>query len=114
MVITKLSFARTATVGPIPAWCARHAPGAAGTGRPVLGLLLRDLGLKDPKRPCYFGCLKGPEGILLKGCRGRCRYRWVFWLLKRGFKVSSGIVEWYRGSYGTDRDNSEIASPVLQ
>ena len=37
----------------------------------------------------------------------------LFWLLKGGFKVSSGSVEWYRIIYGTDIDNSEIASPVM-
>ena len=35
----------------------------------------------------------------------------LFWLFKGGFKVSSGTVEWYRKSYGTDF-NSEIARPV--
>ena len=34
-------------------------------------------------------------------------------LLKGRFKVSSGIVEWCRSSYGTDFENSEIASPVV-
>ena len=34
------------------------------------------------------------------------------WLIKRAFKVSSGTVEWYRSSSGTDFDNSEKASPV--
>ena len=33
-------------------------------------------------------------------------------LFKRAFKVSSGTVELYRSSYGTDLDNSELASPV--
>ena len=37
----------------------------------------------------------------------------VYWLFKRGFKVSSGTVgQWYRSSYGTNFDNSETASPV--
>ena len=34
------------------------------------------------------------------------------WLLKRGFKVSSGIVEWYSTSHGIDIENSERASPA--
>ena len=34
-------------------------------------------------------------------------------LLKGGFKVSSGTAEWSRSRYGTDFDNSELASPVL-
>ena len=38
-------------------------------------------------RVCCFGCLKG------------------------GFKVSSGTVEGYRSSCGTEFDNSESASP---
>ena len=33
--------------------------------------------------------------------------------LKRGFKASSGIVQWYRSTYGSDFENSEIASTVL-
>ena len=37
----------------------------------------------------------------------------LLWLFEKGFKVSSGTVEWYIGSYGTDFDNSEIASPVV-
>ena len=37
----------------------------------------------------------------------------LFWLFKRGFKVSSGTVEWYVSSYGTDFDDSEIARPVI-
>ena len=36
-----------------------------------------------------------------------------FWLSKGVFKVSSGTVEWYRRNYGTDFDDSEIASPDL-
>ena len=38
----------------------------------------------------------------------------LFWLFTRGFKVSSGTVEWYRyrSSYGTDFENSEIASLI--
>ena len=36
----------------------------------------------------------------------------LFWLFEAGFKVSSGTVKWYRSSYGTDFENSEIASPV--
>ena len=31
--------------------------------------------------------------------------------LKGGFKVSSGIAQWYRSSYGIDFEKSEIASP---
>ena len=43
---------------------------------------------------------------------GRCTYKEVFWLLlKRCFKVSSGTLQWYRCSYGTDSDKSEIVSP---
>ena len=39
-------------------------------------------------------------------CRCRCRYL-------RGLKVSLGnYCWWYRSSYGTDVDNSEIASLV--
>ena len=34
--------------------------------------------------------------------------------VERGFKVSSGTVKWYRSSYGTGFDNSEIASPLLR
>ena len=37
-----------------------------------------------------------------------------FWPFKGGFKVSSGTVKWYRSRYGTDFDNSEIASPDVQ
>ena len=37
-----------------------------------------------------------------------------FWLFKGGFKVSSGTVEWYTSSYGTDFDSSEIASPLKE
>ena len=37
----------------------------------------------------------------------------LFWLFKGGFKVSSGTVDWYRNSYGTDFDYSEIASPGI-
>ena len=36
----------------------------------------------------------------------------LFWLFKRGFKVSSGnnsFVKWHRSSYGADLDTSEIA-----
>ena len=29
-----------------------------------------------------------------------------------GCKVSAGAFQWYRSSYGTDFDNSEIVSPV--
>ena len=36
----------------------------------------------------------------------------LFWLVEGGFKVSSGI-SWYVSSHGTDFDNSEIASPVM-
>ena len=36
----------------------------------------------------------------------------LFCLLKGGFKVSSGTVEWYKCSHCTDFDNSEIASPA--
>ena len=32
---------------------------------------------------------------------------------KGGFKVNSGTVYWPRSSYGTDFDNSEIASPEI-
>ena len=34
--------------------------------------------------------------------------------LKEVLKVSSGIVQWYRSSYGTDVKSSDIASPVRQ
>ena len=36
----------------------------------------------------------------------------LFWLLTDGFKVSLGTLEWYRSSYGTDFDTSEIAGPL--
>ena len=36
----------------------------------------------------------------------------LFWLFKAAFKVSSAISWWFRSSYGTDFDKSEIASPV--
>ena len=36
----------------------------------------------------------------------------LFWLFEGSFKVSSVTVEWCRSSYGTDFDDSEIASPV--
>ena len=35
------------------------------------------------------------------------------WLFEGGFNISSGTVEWYLISYGTECGNSEIASPVL-
>ena len=38
----------------------------------------------------YFGCFNG------------------------AFKVRSGTVKWYRSSYGTDFDNSEIALPAQE
>ena len=34
----------------------------------------------------------------------------VIWLFERGFKVSLGPLSWYGNSYGTDFDDSEIAS----
>ena len=34
----------------------------------------------------------------------------LFWLCKGGFKVSSGILGWYKKSFGTDFDNSELVS----
>ena len=34
-----------------------------------------------------------------------------FWLFQRGLKVNRGTVKWYRTSYGTDFDNSGIATP---
>ena len=37
----------------------------------------------------------------------------LLWLFKGVSKVSSGTVQWYRSSYGTDFDNAEVASPVL-
>ena len=49
-----------------------------------------------------FLCPPGPKQGLL------------FWLFLGGFKVSSGTVEWYRSSDGTDSNKSEIASPVKQ
>ena len=33
-------------------------------------------------------------------------------LFQGGFKVSSGTVQWYRSSSGTDFDNFQIASPA--
>ena len=36
----------------------------------------------------------------------------MFWLFKGGFRLISGTVEWYRSSYGSDFNTSEIASPV--
>ena len=35
-----------------------------------------------------------------------------FGVQRRVFKVSLGTVKWYRSSYGTDYDNSEVAGPV--
>ena len=35
-----------------------------------------------------------------------------FGCLKKGFKVSSGPVQWYRSSCGTDFENAEIGSPI--
>ena len=37
----------------------------------------------------------------------------VFWMFGRGIKVSLGTVSWYRSSYGTDFDLSEIAGSVI-
>ena len=37
----------------------------------------------------------------------------LFWMLKGGYRVSSGIGEWYSSNYGTELDDSEIASPVI-
>ena len=37
----------------------------------------------------------------------------VFWLLKGGSK-SEGTVDWYRSSYGTDFDDSEMEGPVVR
>ena len=37
----------------------------------------------------------------------------LFWLFKGCFKVSSGTVQWYGSSHGTDFDNSEIAGPFV-
>ena len=37
----------------------------------------------------------------------------LFWLFRGSFKASSGTVLWYRSSYGTNFENSEIASPVV-
>ena len=37
-----------------------------------------------------------------------------FWLFKRGFKVSSGTVQWCTSSSGTDFDDSEMASLEAQ
>ena len=34
--------------------------------------------------------------------------------VERGFKASSGAVKWYRSRCGTELENSEIASPVLE
>ena len=36
----------------------------------------------------------------------------LFWLFTGVLEVSLGILSWYRSSYGTDFDNSEIAGPV--
>ena len=36
----------------------------------------------------------------------------LIWLFKGAFKVSTGIVSWYRSSYCTDVDVSQMASPV--
>ena len=52
-------------------------------------------------------------GPLSPGTSRTLKVGLLFWLLKGGFKVSSGVVEWYTiGSNGTDFDDSEIASPV--
>ena len=45
--------------------------------------------LDDLYRACYFGCFEGD------------------------LRVSLGTAFWYRSNYGTDFDNSEIASPAL-
>ena len=37
----------------------------------------------------------------------------LFWLFKGGFKVSSGIVKWYRTNYGIDFGSVETADPVV-
>ena len=64
--------------------------------------------------------LKGPEGLLERGYRDvdvdaeegvDVEVNSYFGSLKGAFKVSSGPVQWYRSSYGTDFENSEIASP---
>ena len=36
----------------------------------------------------------------------------LFWLFKGGFKASLGTLDWCTSSYGTDFENSGIASPV--
>ena len=41
------------------------------------------------------------------------RHKRVLWLFGGGLKVSSGTVEWYRSSCGTDFDTSETASPEI-
>ena len=38
----------------------------------------------------------------------------ICWLFQGGFKVSTGTVQWHRGSCGTDSDHSEIASPPVR
>ena len=47
------------------------------------------------------------------GSSGPVFHGLLFWLFRGCFKVSLGVAEWYRSSYGTDSENSEIASPVL-
>ena len=64
----------------------------------------REPGLKS-------ACLGWRRGGIAEACR--LLQGLLFWLLKGGLKVSLGTVSWYRSSYGTDFDNSEIACPVL-
>ena len=53
------------------------------------------------------GFYRGYGGSFLELLQGL-----LFCLFKACFKVSSGTAEWYRISYGTDFDSSEIAGPV--
>ena len=60
----------------------------------------------DVWQRCRYGPLRASCGC--SQCRGK-----LFWLVNGGFKVSSGTVEWYRGSSGTDLDSSETAIIVM-
>ena len=67
------------------------------------------LATSDPKSSGAFALLRDPE--LTLSCKS-LQQGLPFWLFTGGFKVSSGTVYWYRRSYVTDFDKSEIASSV--
>ena len=66
---------------------------------------------------CHFGCLEQAEGLLKRDIEidvdVEVDIRKVFWLFNGGFKLSSGTVQWYGSTSGTDFDISEIASPEV-